>query len=318
MENTKTLYSLQLLRFIASILVLCFHLEFIKSGYKGVDIFFVISGFVMYFTTFILKPKDAATFIINRITKIYILYWLIMLLHYLFFPYNLNIALVKTFLLTPGHSSILGVSWSLSYELYFYFIFGTSVYLLPEKYFKIAFLLLFVFSSCITLINTTHLSIKGTPLNFLLGQNLWEFLLGILSALVYHKIYNKTNPIIAVAFSLLSLSLILLIDLPYMYTYAYIIYGILSFCIVLSFTVLEYQIPVYSTAKDLFKMLGDASYAIYLLGPLVTSILIKYNYPKVTVIPLTIILSVFINRFAEMKLLKTTRRFLYKYISPVK
>lgn len=272
----------------------------------------------MYFTTFILKPKNAATFIINRITKIYILYWLIMLLHYLFFPYNLNIALLKTVLLTPGHSSILGVSWSLSYELYFYFVFGITVYLLPKKYFKVVFLLLFAFSFCITLINTTHLNIKGSFLNFLLGQNLWEFLLGILSAVVYHKIYNKTKQIIAVAFSLLSLSIIILIDLPYMYTYAYIIYGILSFCIILSFTVLEYQIPVYSTAKDLFKMLGDASYAIYLLGPLVTSILIQYNYPKETVIPLTIILSVFINRFAEMKLLKTCRKFLYKYISPGK
>lgn len=315
MENTKTLYSLQLLRFIASILVLCFHLEFIKSGYKGVDIFFVISGFVMYFTTFILKPKNAAIFIINRITKIYILYWLIILLHYLFFPYNLNTSLVKTFLLIPGHTSLLGVSWSLSYELYFYFVFGTIVYLLPKKYFMYLFGGGLALTSCITIINTTHLNIRGTLLNFLLGQNLWEFLLGILSAVVYHKIYNKTNQVFAVAFSLLSLSIIFLVDLPYMYTYAYIIYGILSFCIVLSFTVLEYQIPAYSTAKNIFKMLGDASYAIYLLGPLVTSVLIQKNYSKITVIPITIILSVFINRFAEMKLLKTSRSFLYKYIN---
>jgi peptidoglycan/LPS O-acetylase OafA/YrhL len=54
-----TLYTLQINRFIAALLVLFSHLGLVYSGYKGVDIFFVISGYVMYHILFIEKPKSS-------------------------------------------------------------------------------------------------------------------------------------------------------------------------------------------------------------------------------------------------------------------
>ena len=128
MQNTNTLYSLQLLRFIAAVLVMLLHLEIMKSGYKGVDIFFVISGFVMYYSAFIRNPKDATTFIINRATKIYTLYWFAMLVLFIILPFKINWQTLKSLLLIPGHTALIGFSWSLSYEIYFYFLYNLENY----------------------------------------------------------------------------------------------------------------------------------------------------------------------------------------------
>src|SRR4051812_24481767 len=122
-----TLSSIQGLRFIAAFLVLLFHLEISYSGYKGVDLFFVISGFVIYYSTHLEKVANKAEqrkkFVINRLTKIFILYWSSLIALFSINQFPLDIHALGSFFLVPGHKSILGVSWSLSYELYFYFLF---------------------------------------------------------------------------------------------------------------------------------------------------------------------------------------------------
>src|SRR5688572_27360115 len=139
MPVSTTLYSLQLLRFIAAMLVLLFHLRLDPSGYKGVDVFFVISGFVMYYSAYLLKKPKAYVFIINRLTKIFLLYWIALIFLFFVQPFNIDKNFLKTFLLIPGHHSVIGVSWSLSYELYFYFIFALLVYLVPARFQQIIF-----------------------------------------------------------------------------------------------------------------------------------------------------------------------------------
>jgi len=64
-------------------MVLLFHLGIMRLGFKGVDLFFVISGFVLYYnyhlrpaTTWQLKRK----YFTNRLTKIYLLYWTALIL----------------------------------------------------------------------------------------------------------------------------------------------------------------------------------------------------------------------------------------------
>lgn len=316
MQHTNTLYSLQILRFFAAVLVLLFHLEWVKSGYKGVDIFFVISGFVMYYTTFILPSKNAASFIINRLTKIYFMYWTALLLLYIIVPFQINYAFLKTFFLVPGHASLLGVSWSLSYELYFYFLFCIAIYLLPKKYSRFIFILLFIISSFITLLNTTPCSIKGSTLNFLSGSNLWEFLLGILCAFLYSRLSGKINSSTAAIICFISLLALTGIHIPYMNPYSYIVYGILSFMLILFITITESQVVLNKIIAGLFKTLGDASYAIYLLAPVFTmAILPKSAYAKILVILLTIISSIFINKVVENNVLSIGRNYLRKKIT---
>ena len=87
-------YTIQSLRFIAALLVLLFHLGIIHSGYKGVDVFFVISGFIMYFKLFCSTRQRPYYFFVNRFTKIFLLYWLALIMVYILKPFALNASLL--------------------------------------------------------------------------------------------------------------------------------------------------------------------------------------------------------------------------------
>lgn len=317
MNAPGTLYSLQLLRFIAALLVLLFHLELYQSGYKGVDIFFVISGYVMYYTSYIQKPKSAGSFLINRLTKIFLLYWMALFLLFIFTPFTINPAFLNTIFLIPGHTSILGVSWSLSYELYFYLLFGTAFYLLPKRYGTFLFVFLLISSTGIAIINTTSLSIKGSTWNFLAGQNLWEFLLGISGACIAYRLRPSLKPLMLISALLLSSILFAAINISYANPKSYLIYGTLSFLMILTFTRLENQIPFGGTPAKWMALAGDASYAIYLFGPLITKAVLPETLDtKILVIGITVIVSVMINTILEKPILRFCRDRLHGLLQP--
>jgi len=288
--------------------VLLFHLGIIHSGYKGVDIFFVISGFVMYYTLFAKTRPGPVTFIIHRLAKIFFLYWMALTILYLVVPYRIDLSFIKTLFLIPGHSSVLNVSWSLSYELYFYFLIGMIVYLIPGKYSAAIFIALFIVSSSIILLSFTPYTFKGTVFNFLLGQNLWEFLLGILAGFLFTSSKN-INQIVALAIAVISCLLLLIIDMPYSAPSSYLIYGLLSFGAVCFITIYEKEVRINTRIADIFKVLGDASYAIYLFGPIITvAIKITNDLSKATIILATIGLSILFNQEVEAPFLKWVRK----------
>jgi|GEM_PF-3135867 exopolysaccharide production protein ExoZ len=304
-----TLYTLQLLRFIASLLVLFFHLNIIDSGYKGVDIFFVISGFVMYFTLFIQSSPKAFKFIIHRLSKIFFLYWVALILLYIITPYKIDVSCLKTFLLIPGHYPVLGVSWSLSYELYFYCLISITAYIVPRKFHYLLFFVLLSVSSLITLVDSISPVLKGTLINFLVGTHLWEFLLGVLSAFLSVKYYKTFSATFTLTITLFSSLLFFLIGVPYNNSVSYIIYGLLSFFIICSVTAYEIKAPLNKKVSGLFKVLGDASYAIYLFGPLVAIIITPgSNLLKMGIIITTIVFSVLFNKIVESNFLIWSRK----------
>ena len=145
--NKITLNNIQMLRGVAALLVVCHHLQghyiamggdlsIIKNistwGFLGVDIFFIISGYIMAHTTFD-KPRtlnSAKIFFKHRLIRIYLAYWVFfiitLLITYITNPFALeNLNLIKSFFLldTDMNKLVLPVSWSLTYEVYFYFIF---------------------------------------------------------------------------------------------------------------------------------------------------------------------------------------------------
>ena len=147
MGNSK-LESLQFGRAIAIILVLCYHLipieqkyfpavnlvpEFFKIGNIGVDIFFVLSGVVIYVSSKKYTPSTASNYILKRAKRVYLPYWFylaILLPVYLGFPEKINssqvgeVNLIKSFLLIPDYTlPLLIVAWSLIHEIYFYLAF---------------------------------------------------------------------------------------------------------------------------------------------------------------------------------------------------
>ena len=310
-----TLYTLQFLRFIAALLVLFFHLDLIHSGYKGVDIFFVISGFVMYYTLFSAARPNAFKFIVNRSTKIFFLYWVALIILYVILPYKIDLSSVKTFLLIPGHYALLGVSWSLSYELYFYFLIGVIAYLLPSRFQYSAFLLLLAASTFITFIDLTSLSLKGSLLNFLFGPHLWEFLLGILSAFLSMRFYKTIPKTIIMLVAIVSGLLLLAINITYEDPFSYVVYGIASFSIVCFITAYEKAVPVNKKLAGIFKITGDASYAMYLFGPVITMVIPpNIGLSKSLIIITTIAASILFNQIVENNFLRWSRKAILNFI----
>ena len=146
--------SIQFLRFIAAALVVFNHSALALShhagsavsgwflgnsrfGASGVHIFFVISGFIMVYTSFSGKNDDAfstSQFLTRRFLRIYPIYFVYCALYVLFYhnvfavPYLSPSELVGTLLLLPGYSQkIIGQGWTLAYEVYFYCCFGIAM-----------------------------------------------------------------------------------------------------------------------------------------------------------------------------------------------
>lgn len=168
------LKSIQVLRALAAIAVMFAHLHGIEvrqasdspllaspwvSGVSGVDLFFVISGFVMVWVTrdSAASGRTAARFLFARVMRIYPLWWLFAgaMSVYFYITYGVpwdaeSLAAVgvsgpehlwKSFLLIPHEAyPVLVLGWTLMHEMYFYLVF-TLILLLPERYRSFAFLL---------------------------------------------------------------------------------------------------------------------------------------------------------------------------------
>lgn len=166
----KRLESIQALRGIAALLVMFFHMAafqrqmagdnaadialtsgFWDQGWAGVDLFFVISGFIMVYVTRQTGRRfiDVRRFLMARITRIYPLWWVCagIMAVYFWVTYGLPAApdriagqseaysyAVKSFLLIPQTEvPILGLGWTLTHEMFFYIIFAAILFL-PRKY----------------------------------------------------------------------------------------------------------------------------------------------------------------------------------------
>ena len=146
------LASLQYLRGIAAFMVICVHLrtQVERMGYAGgwpdwtaagVDIFFVLSGFLMWSTT-VGRDQPPLEFYRRRIVRIVPLYWLLtsvvvavmvvapQALQSVRFDW-LNVIGSYLFFFTPGSSGrlepVLVVGWTLNYEMLFYVIYGAAL-----------------------------------------------------------------------------------------------------------------------------------------------------------------------------------------------
>ena len=173
------LHSIQLLRGVAALLVVFYHacsLQLLTissenagnavlggvfaSGFAGVDLFFVISGFIMVWVTRRTEPglPGVGEFLFARITRIYPLWWAAAALaaaYYLFLhvPDANDPAwraalqegeaggfLVKSFLLIPQPDlPVLSLGWTLMHEMYFYAVFACLL-LVPRAVLPLALL----------------------------------------------------------------------------------------------------------------------------------------------------------------------------------
>jgi len=192
--------NIQMLRALAALGVVLFHLGpqyaaaggssqwlvgLAEWGFFGIDIFFVISGFVISHAVFSKKRdlQGAVTYFRHRLARIYLGYWPFALLALyalpLHSPENLvHVSTWQTMALTSADPYVLALSlaWPLAYALYFYALFG-AVYLCSNALLKWVLLLL----SALFLLRTLFMEVdKDSMLYFWLSPFMLEFFFGVL------------------------------------------------------------------------------------------------------------------------------------------
>jgi exopolysaccharide production protein ExoZ len=148
-RSTTTLYGIQYLRALAATAVLVFHAaeragEHFAIGAAGVDVFFVVSGFIMIVLSE-RRPLTPLAFIRDRLLRIAPSYWIVTAIMIAgavagLFP-NLQLSLPHIlgslfFLPVASPSSgqlwpVLVQGWTLNYEIFFYLIFAVVLLLRP-------------------------------------------------------------------------------------------------------------------------------------------------------------------------------------------
>ncbi len=143
MTTSRRLTEIDSLRGIAAMLVVLFHFTTrydelfghagapaaaLPWGYLGVNLFFMISGFVIFMT--LEKTRQSLDFVVSRFSRLYPAYWAAVILtflltHWLGLPGKLvggetallNLSMVHSFFNIPN---VDGVYWTLEIELIFY------------------------------------------------------------------------------------------------------------------------------------------------------------------------------------------------------
>lgn len=144
------LKSIQALRGLAAMAVAAAHLYAVEgkfdaapllgawaqAGFAGVDLFFVISGFVMVWVTGAIegRPREVPRFLLARAIRIYPLWWLVLtavVAVWIVRPAWVYASsagapdLLRSYLLLPAPSLPLhAVGWTLVHELWFYLVFA--------------------------------------------------------------------------------------------------------------------------------------------------------------------------------------------------
>lgn len=282
------LNNLQILRGISALLVCFFHFReslnfgdfplgdiLFSQGSIGVPVFFVISGFIMTFTTKNLnfsKTGNLKNAVLNfykkRIIRIVPLYYLLTFAWMLvggsflaYFSSDLLQRLFHSLLFLPQRDSfpVLYLGWSLNYEMFFYLIFGLSLLFKKNRYyFIIAVFILTYFIGLFFPDKNAFFKMASDFLNF-------YFIVGIILALLLQKYKISRKPAVFLCCGgILFFVFYFLRQDVFIGSFGTLM--IVSF-FVLSFLLLDFTFQVKGSRFLIF--LGDISYSVYLSHPFV-------------------------------------------------
>lgn len=283
---------LQAIRGIAVVLVVLFHLGFarFRNGWIGVDIFFVLSGFLMWelYRDSILSGH-VVEFYRRRLKRLLpalsVLLIFSNILFFRFLPHERQLLVKEIFLSNIFASNInywmgdqyfsngslrpLLNLWSIALEIQFYFFFPLVVFIIKQS--RIRFFLLFVISFVAFLILS---QISPQTSFFLLPGRLWEFLMGMLVGIVLKaklKFHPNFNLVLTFIFIFLALTLGLTLDKRQTFVFQVMSVILFSLLIWAGWCSRDGKIVSFTFGK-----LGDYSYSIYLIHfPLI--VLIAYQ-----------------------------------------
>jgi len=276
MQKLQSLKTVQALRAFAALSVVLAHIPLIAVGTFGVDVFFIISGFIVCYIT----QEDSDHFFLKRAFRIVPLYWGATLLvcavaltkPALLQSTTVNVPdLLRSLFFIPYQRAngimepILFLGWTLNYEVLFYLLFGACL-MMARKHAPLVcatvLLLLYGMGQCFDL---------PMPFSFWTGANLLEFAAGI-AAFLTLKHFGAALRTLPRA--LLGMAIILLVGAMIAATlgmehHSIYLFGALSWLLFLATLSLENRIVV----PVALIVIGDASYSLYLLHPYILRVI---------------------------------------------
>lgn len=298
------------------------------AGQWGVDIFFLLSGFIIYLTT-----KDYSSwkaFTIKRIFRIYPAYLLCLIIYATYrIVYDGEVydalTVIQNIIMIPfsgpiGYKSlIVGQAWSTCYELYFYTILTILLLLgIPKKRLLPIILVLFVIGFGLNRIHPMK-GFVGYLYSLIGAHHIFFFCEGIVIALLNDKIQNiKIGRSALITISLLALfTYAAILCSRYNFFFSLLI-SPLVFCIVYKANeVLTGKGPIHR----ILLALGDASFSIYLIHSVVIRFLLNqchinsFTMLLCSTLAVTIMLSLLSYHLIEKRFIALGRKLSLKVIS---
>jgi peptidoglycan/LPS O-acetylase OafA/YrhL len=297
----KPISQLTFTRFIASIVIVIYHfgierqipvfpfnkvpflLKIFKGGNLGVSYFYVLSGFIMCYNYYHdEKDLNKKKYWISRFSRIYPMHIIALFLMFFCFEFikdRFNIqSLIFQITLTQSWSYLYRHSynwpaWSLSVEVFFYLV-CPYILLFFKNYSKTAITIFVAFIWSISMIQQIYFSFKQFPLPFL---HLNSFLVGMLAGYYFRKqelTFIKNNALI-----LFLSTLIVVIYFANKHELYITNSGLLSpifSLLILSIAFINRPIQRFFS-KNIFILLGEISYCIYIIHWPIWLIMEKYN-----------------------------------------
>lgn len=307
--------------------------NFFAQGYLGVDLFFLISGFVIFLST--KSMIDRRDYFIRRFSRVLPVYWIALvlligirflagiLLHQDFFHDFSVTYLLRNVFLFPSEPYIIGPAWSLTYEVAFYIFF--AIFCLGKKESIV------VLAGIIGFLGLNFLA-KEAGIQFF--PRSINFLFGIFAAVLYGKPWIKNCP--KLFYRLLLTALLIYFftffsveknELAFDQTFRYML--LVSFPgALLILACSAHDFSGQGIIQRTLTILGESSYSIYIFHTIFLMVIIKVfsttgiSYYDDLLYGLTLVVSlvaicIFSSLF-EKKIIKFTTLYLKMYFKSEK
>ena len=198
--HTPRIDILQVIRLFAASMIILYHTGLIGGrGYFGVQVFFVLSGFLAYYST--RRPVSAGRYLVRRCIRLIPLYWIFTILTFALLTVRPGLSnmsdadplhLLKSLLFIPykgdaGYTlPILAVGWTMQYEMAFTLLFTLALLVSHRRRGLICGLLLLALTA-------VGLWVKPKPLfiRYYTNSHLFNFFLGLLAGFAWKKLRDS-------------------------------------------------------------------------------------------------------------------------------
>lgn len=237
-----------------------------NMGYAGVEFFFVLSGFIMYFVhaRYFGQSGRAGTFLRRRVLRIYPLYWTILGVVLLVDamtmfgpaqPWSLGQGLASIFLIPTADYPIMRIAWTLMHEMLFYLVFASLI--VARLAGPIVFGLWLLGSAVLPFVG-----VPAGPFSVIFSAYNLLFAMGIIAAWGYHRL-SPNAALVALSLGVLAFLGVgfseSLAGLVWDHTWRTWAYGASAAVMTAALAAGALRPP------RLLTFLGDASYSVYLV-----------------------------------------------------